>query len=105
MLRGTWDPRTGGEGEVFLHDAIQSLRDEVTGLLMQGFGGQQRSLSFVLAKLDEARHWALQFGEETHAIALVDRGPILKLVQENYGANGIPADPATVTTDTTDPRD
>lgn len=79
-----------------LHDAIQDLRDQVTGLLMQGFAGHQRSLSMVLTKLDEARLWAVQYGEDSHAVVIVDRGPILRLVREGHG---MPATETTVTTD------
>lgn len=81
-IKGYTDPRTGEEGTVMLHDVIQDIRDAVTGLLMQGFGGHQRSLAMVLTKLDEARLWALQYGEDTHAVVMVDRGPILRLVRE-----------------------
>lgn len=86
-IKGYTDPRTGEEGTVLLHDAIQDIRDAVTGLLMQGFAGHQRSLAMVLTKLDEAHLWALKYGEDTHAVIFVDRGPILRLVREGHAVD------------------
>ena len=69
--------------------AIGKLRDEVTGAAMRLHRGQNRNLSLVITKLDEAQLWAQRWLEETGQSTRVDRGKLL--------ADGTVATDATVT--------
>jgi hypothetical protein len=54
-------------------DVIDQLRDELTVLTVKNSGAPLRSASMVLAKLDEARLWAIDFGLKTGSHLLLDK--------------------------------
>lgn len=56
-----------------LTDVLQSLSDEVAGYLMMNYRGHSRELSMILAKLDEARLWAVSHGSKIGTHAIVDK--------------------------------
>ena len=78
----TWVKDFDGEGELELHRAVQKLRDEVTGIAMSQFHGHNRELSMVIAKLDEAKQWAIEWGVATGRLSLVDRREVLQTAAE-----------------------
>lgn len=63
-----------------MEKAIAKLRDEITGLLMLRYRGQSRELSMCLARLDEARLWAIAEKEKTKEVVIVDRAGGLRSV-------------------------
>lgn len=77
-----WVKEFDDSGELPMHRAIQKLRDEVTGVAMRNYGGRNRELSLVMAKLDEAHQWAVSHGVATGKLAIVDRQEILKVAAD-----------------------
>lgn len=81
IIREHLEPGEGAGTELPLHTAIQKLRDEVTAYAMKSHGGASRELVMVMAKLDEARHWAVAHKLATRELQLVDRAAIFREAQ------------------------
>lgn len=62
---------------LLMHRAISSMRDEVLAILLQRHGGQSRELALVATKLDEARLWAVAYGEKVGTTSVLDRREVL----------------------------
>lgn len=74
--------------------AIAKVRDEITGVAMQRHQGHSRELSLCLTKLDEARHWAIEYLVNRGASILIPKADVLAAAAAIADAD---------TTDTTDP--
>ena len=72
----------GSDSDLRMDRAIAKLRDEVTGVTMQGHRGHNRNLAMVITKLDEARQWAVCYLEEIGGVALIDRSAVLAAVTD-----------------------
>lgn len=72
------DDHPGNGTELPMVAAIRKMRDEVTGLSMMRHRGQNRSLSMVIAKLDEAELWATRWAVESGRSMIVDREELLR---------------------------
>lgn len=67
----TWVREFDESGELPLEKAVAKLRDEVTGIHMGRHRGNSRELGMLIAKLDEAHHWAVSYGLKTGRLTLV----------------------------------
>ena len=65
-----------------LSDEIAALRDRVMQKLISSYSGSNRSLSMVIAKLDEAELWAIKQAKESGRLAVVDRSVILRICEQ-----------------------
>lgn len=67
-----------GQGELTLDRALAKMRDEVRAVMLDRHRGNSYELAHVVAKLSEARLWAIQYGEATGSLTVVDRASLLK---------------------------
>jgi hypothetical protein len=65
-----------GEGRHMVR-VLASIRDEVLAIHMGSHGGRSRELAMVATKLDEARLWAIAYGEATGSHSVLDRREVL----------------------------
>lgn len=67
------------------HELIRDtkgLRDRVTGLAMESFGGRSRELSMVMTKLDEAELWLIRHGSQVDSsYAVIPKAEVLKIAE------------------------
>jgi len=56
---------------------LSSIRDEIMGLSLNRHGGRSRELALVATKLDEARLWAIAYGESLGTTTVIDRREML----------------------------
>ena len=56
-----------------LVETIGEVRDEVSMLAVKSVGRGARELSFILAKLDEARQWAIEYAQTSGDLLLIDK--------------------------------
>ena len=53
------------------------FRDEVAAVLIHRHGGNSRELAMVITKLDEARQWAVTYGENLGTHVVMDKRELL----------------------------
>ena len=63
--------------------AIVKLTDEITAVHMMNSHGRQRELSMCITKLQEARLWAVAYGEATGSHAIIPRAEIMQKALES----------------------
>jgi hypothetical protein len=60
----------GHEDGRFLTQVLDRIAEEIRVLLIRG---SKRELALVLTKVEEAKHWATQHGENTNSHVVIDR--------------------------------
>lgn len=74
----------------YLTDVLRSISDEVAAHLMTTYRGHSRELAMVLAKVDEARMWAIEHGLKTGSLVLIDKRRLIPIQDtEENGASHI----------------
>lgn len=76
-------------GQLTMDRAIAKLRDEITGVSMDRHRGNSRELAFVMAKLDEARQWAITYLETRAEVQLVHRAEIMQRATDTTVATDV----------------
>jgi hypothetical protein len=65
----------GTEDGQYLHELFEIMKDELSALMMLDKADKSaiRELSFIMAKVDEARGWALEYGIKKKSLYVLDR--------------------------------
>lgn len=78
LARKVYFSESGIEGDGrHLFRVLGSMRDEVRGILLDRHRGNNRELALVITKLEEARLWAIAYGETVGTTSVIDRREML----------------------------